>query len=342
MEKITIVGIDLAKNVFQLHATDREGRVVMKKRVARSRLLSTMSQIEPCVVAMEACATSHHWGRELNALGHEVRLIPPVYVKPFVKRQKNDANDAGAIVEAAMRPSMRTVPVKSSEQQSLAMLFRTRELLVMQRTQLVNALRAHLAEHGVIVPGGRRSVDPFIRALEDTANNLPDAVREVGSLYLDRIAQTASEIAALERHIEEHSREHEVAQRLRTIPGVGPVAAMAIEAFAPALETFQRGRDFSAWLGLVPRQHSSGGKQRLGRTSKTGQRDIRRLLISGAMSVIHWKGRNGGKPGSWLARMLPSKPRMLIAIALANKLARIVWAVMTRKEVYRDPEGAVC
>lgn len=234
MEKITIVGVDLAKNVFQLHAADREGRAVMKKRVARSRFLSVMSQIEPCVVAMEACATSHHWARELNALGHEVRLIPPIYVKPFVKRQKNDANDAEAIVEAAMRPSMRTVPVKSREQQSLAMLFRTRELLVMQRTQLVNALRAHLAEHGVIVPGGRRSVDPFIRALEDTANNLPSSVREVGNLYLDRLARTASEIAALERRIEEHSRMHEVAQRLRTIPGVGPVTAMAIEAFAPA------------------------------------------------------------------------------------------------------------
>jgi len=179
------------------------------------------------------------------------------------------------------------------------------------------------------VPGGRRSVDPFVRALEDTANNLPDPVREVDSLYLDRITQTASEIAALERRIEEHSRKHEVAQRLRTIPGVGPVTAMAIEAFALALETFQRGRDFSAWLGLVPRQHSSGGKQRLGRTSKMGQRDIRRLLISGAILLIHWMGRNGGKPGSWLTRMLPNKPRM-------------VWAIMTRKEVYRDPEGTVC
>lgn len=342
MEDITIVGVDLAKSVFQVHATDSDGRGVIRKRLPRTRFLSFMSQVRPCVVAMEACATSHHWARELTALGHDVRLIPPIYVKPFVKRQKNDANDAEAIAEAAMRPSMRTVPVKSPEQQALAMLFRTRELLLTQKTQLVNALRAHLAEHGVIVAGGRRSIDPFIRVLDDVTNALPPGVRKVGAIYLDRIARTAGEIEDLERQIDEQAKEHEMAQRLRTIPGVGPVTAMAIEAFAPAMESFARGRDFSAWLGLVPRQHSSGGKQRLGRTSKMGQRDIRRLLISGAMSIIHWRGRNGGKPGSWLARMLACKSRMLIAIALANKLARIIWAIMTRKDVYRDPVGAVC
>lgn len=342
MEEITIVGVDLAKSVFQIHAANAEGRVINRNRLPRARFLCFMSQIKPCVVAMEACATSHYWARELTALGHNVRLIPPIYVKPFVKRQKNDANDAEAIVEAAMRPSMRTVPVKSPEQQGLAMLFRTRELLLTQKTQLVNALRAHLAEHGVIVAGGRRSIDPFIRVLDDVTNTLPHVVRKVGATYLDRIARTAGEIEDLERQIDEQAKKHEMAQRLRTIPGVGPVTAMAIEAFAPAMESFARGRDFSAWLGLVPRQHSSGGKQRLGRTSKMGQRDIRRLLISGAMSIIHWRGRNGGKPGSWLARMLACKSRMLTAIALANKLARIIWAIMTRKDVYRDPAGAVC
>jgi transposase len=342
MKKFTIVGVDLAKNVFQLHAAGAEDGPIVKKRLSRNQFLVFMSQIEPCKVAMEACATSHHWARELTALGHDVQLIPPIYVKPFVKRQKNDANDAEAIVEAALRPSMRTFPVKSKEQQALAMLFRTRDLLVMQRTQLVHALRAHLAEHGVAVRGGRRSIEPFIKALDDRLNGLPDQVREIGALYLDRIGQTAKEIETLECRIDAEADEREMTRRLRTIPGVGPITAMAVEAFAPAMETFARGRDFSAWLGLVPRQHSSGDKQRLGRTSKMGQRDIRRLLISGAMLIIHWKGCNGGKPGSWLARMLSRKPRMVIAIALANKLARIIWAMVTHRTDYRDPAGAVC
>ena len=255
MEEITIVGVDLAKSVFQIHAANADGRAIVRKRLPRARFLSFMSLIKPCVVAMEACATSHHWARELTALGHDVRLIPPIYVKPFVKRQKNDANDAEAIVEAAIRPSMRTVPVKSPEQQALAMLFRTRELLLTQKTQLMNALRAHLAEHGIIVAGGRRSIDPFIRVLDDLTNTLPDVVRKAGALYLDRIARTSGEIEALERQIDEHANEHEMAKRLRTIPGVGPVTAMAVEAFAPGMESFARGRDFSAWLGLVPRQH---------------------------------------------------------------------------------------
>ena len=180
MDEVAIVGVDLAKSVFQVHASNSDGRAVTRKWLPRTRFLSFMSQIKPCVVAMEACATSHYWARELIALGHEVRLIPPIYVKPFVKRQKNDANDAEAIVEAALRPAMRTVPVKSPEQQALAMLFRTRELLLTQKTQLLNALRAHLAEHGVIVAGGRRSIDPFIRVLEDMTNPLPDVVRKVG------------------------------------------------------------------------------------------------------------------------------------------------------------------
>lgn len=341
MEEITIVGVDLAKNVFQIHAANAEGRAIVRKRLPRTRFLAFMSALAPCIVAMEACATSHYWAREVGALGHDVWLIPPIYVKPFVKRQKNDANDAEAITEAALRPSMRTVAVKSPEQQALAMLFRTRELLLVQKTQLVNALRAHLAEHGVIVSGGRRSVAPFIKALENT-EALPDVVRKTGAFYLNRIARTSSEIEGMEEQIDAHSREHDRVQRLRTIPGVGPITAMAVEAFAPAMESFARGRDFSAWLGLVPRQYSSGGKQRLGKTSKMGQRDIRRLLISGAMSIIHWKGRAGGKPGSWLARMLARKSRMVTAIALANKMARIIWAILTRKDVYRDPAGAVC
>jgi len=246
MKKFAIVGVDLAKNLNQLHGADAEGRATLKKRLARSRFLAFMAEIEPCKIAMEACATSHHWARELTALGHKVCLIPPIYVKPFVKRQKNDANDAETIVEAAMRPSMGTVPIKSKEQQALAMLFRTRQLLVSQRTQLVHALRAHLAEHGVTVRGGRRSLEPFIKALDDQMNDLPDQVREISFLYLERRARTAREIEALESHIDEEAGKHEMTQRLRTIPGVGPVTAMTVEAFAPAMETFARGRDFSA------------------------------------------------------------------------------------------------
>ena len=342
MEKVSIVGVDLAKSVFQVHGSAGDGRVLFRKKLSRTQFLHFMSKLEPCIVAMEACATANHWARALADQGHDIRLIPPIYVKPFVKRQKNDANDAEAIVEAASRPAMPTVPVKSSEQQARAMLFRTRELLVMQRTQLVNALRAHLAEHGVIVAGGRRVLEPFARALETQANGLPDLVREIGSVYLDQLARVAECISGLEGRIEEQAGESGLVQRLRTIPRVGPVTAMAIEASAPSMEVFRRGRDFVAWLGLVPRQHSSGGKQRLGRTSKMGQRDISRLLITGAMSVIHWKGRDGGRAGSWLARMLSRKPRMLIAIALANKLARIIWAIITRRESYRDPAGVVC
>lgn len=255
MEEITIVGVDLAKNVFQIHAANSEGRAIVRKRLPRTRFLIFMSGLSPCVVAMEACATSHYWARELRALGHEVRLIPPIYVKPFVKRQKNDANDAEAITEAALRPSMRTVPMKSSEQQALAMLFRTRELLLAQKTQLVNALRAHLAEHGVIVSAARRSIAPFIKALENT-QALPDLVRTTGAFYLDRITRTVGDIKAMEQQIDAHAREQDTAQRLRTIPGVGPITSMAVAAFPlrwrvlPEAEISRPGSDLS--LGNTP------------------------------------------------------------------------------------------
>jgi transposase len=222
------------------------------------------------------------------------------------------------------------------------MLFRTRELLVAQRTQLVNALRGHLAEHGVIVATGLGNVERLAAALRDDASALHDLVRDLGKVYLSQIEQVSGQIAALERRISVAARDSDVVRRLQHVPGIGPICAMAVETFAPAMQTFQRARDFAAWLGLVPRQHSSGGKQRLGRTSKMGQRDIHRLLIVGARSVVHWKGRGGGRPGSWLARMLAKKPKMLVAIALANKMARTIWAMLVRNENYRDPKGAVC
>jgi transposase len=340
MNEVSIVGVDLAKQVFQVHGAAADGRVLFRKRLSRPQFAKFMAALPRCVVAMEACGTAHYWGRELAGHGHDVRLIPPVYVKPFVKRQKNDAADAEAVAEAALRPTMRSVAVKTAGQQAQAMLFRTRDLLVGQRTQLSNALRGHLAEHGIVLAKGIGNIDRLATRLEE--EGLPDPVRGLGRLYLDRIAGLSAEIDKLDGRIADAAKQSDVARRLQTMPGIGPVCAMAIATFAPDMREFRRARDFSAWLGLVPRQHSSGGKQKLGRMSKMGQRDIRRLLIVGAMSVVRWRGRDGGKPGSWLSRMLARKPRMLVAIALANKMARMVWAMLSRNEDYRDPVGAVC
>ncbi|EGL64064.1 transposase IS116/IS110/IS902 family protein [Agrobacterium sp. ATCC 31749] len=340
MEEVSIVGVDLAKQVFQVHGAAADGRVLFRKKLSRLQFPKFMAALPPCVVAMEACGTAHYWGRELAGFGHDIRLIPPVYVKAFVKRQKNDAADAEAIAEAAMRPTMRTVAVKTSNQQARAMVFRTGDLLVGQRTQMVNALRGHLAEHGVIVGKGLGNVERLSTLV--TSNNLPELVESMSRLYLRQIAQLHEEIDQIDRCIAAEARQSDVVQRLQKVPGIGPICAMAITAFAPSMEEFRSGRDFAAWLGLVPRQHSTGGKQKLGRTSKMGQRDIRRLLIIGAMSVVHWKGRGGGKPGSWLSNMLARKPRMLVAIAMANKMARVIWAMLARNEDYRDPTEAVC
>lgn len=340
MEQVSIVGVDLAKQVFQVHGAAADGRVLFRKKLSRLQFPKFMAALPPCVVAMEACGTAHYWGRELAGFGHDIRLIPPVYVKAFVKRQKNDAAEAEAIAEAAMRPTMRTVAVKTSNQQARAMVFRTRDLLVGQRTQMVNALRGHLAEHGVIVGKGLGNVERLSTLV--TSNNLPELVQSMSRLYLRQIAQLHEEIDQIDRCIAAEARQSDVVQRLQKVPGIGPICAMAITAFAPSMEEFRSGRDFAAWLGLVPRQHSTGGKQKLGRTSKMGQRDIRRLLIIGAMSVVHWKGRGGGKPGSWLSNMLARKPRMLVAIAMANKMARVIWAMLARNEDYRDPTEAVC
>jgi transposase len=342
MDEVSIVGVDLAKQVFQVHGAASDGRVLFRKKLSRPQFVRFVAALPRCTVAMEACGTAHHWGRELAQLGHDVRLIPPIYVKPFVKRQKNDAADAEAVAEAALQPTMRTVPVKTSEQQARAMLFRTRELLVGQRTQLVNALRAHLAEHGVIAAKGMGNVERLAALARNEAAPLPELVRDLSEIYLGQIARVSEEIGALQRRIAVEARESPVVRRLQKMPGVGPICAMAVETFAPPMEGFQRGRDLAAWLGLVPRQHSSGGQQRLGRTSKMGQRDIRRLLILGAMAVVRWRSRDGGRPRSWLAGMLARKPKMLVAIALANKMARMIWVMLVRHEEYRDPKGAVC
>ena len=337
MEKVSIIGLDLAKNVFQAHGACADGSVAFRRKLTRSKLLEFFAAQPHCVVAMEACASAHHWAREIGALGHEVRLIAPIYVKPFVKRQKNDMADAEAIAEAASRPTMRFVAVKSVEKQAAAMAFKTRDLLVRQRTQTINALRGHLAEYGVVAPNGPAHVGRLAQALEGPNSRLPAPVVALCQMLHARIAALAEQIGLLDKELRDRARRDDTAARLMTIPGVGVICATAIEALAPPPESFAKGRDFAAWLGLTPRQHSSGGKTRLGGTSKMGQRDLRRLLISGAMTVVRWASRRGAPEGSWLARMLAKKPRLVVAVALANRIARIAWALMAKGGIYRAP-----
>ena len=339
MSDINIIGIDLAKQVFQLHGANADGSVAFRKKLSRAHLMPFLADQSHCTVAMEACATAHCWGREICQLGHEVKLIPPQYVKPFVKRQKNDRADAEAITEAASRPTMQFVEIKTAEQQSRAMLFRTRQMLVGQRTQTINALRGHLAEYGVIGPKSKAGLNKLIAALNDEGIDLPDLVRSTAQIYLEHISILSEKISDLTTTMKETVKSSDKISRLTSMPGVGLQTALAIEAFAPDMSLFKRGRDFSAWLGLVPKQHSTGGKDRLGKVSKMGQKDIRCLLIVGAMSVINATTRFCARKGSWLARMLERKPKLLVAITLANRMARGIWAMLTKKENYRNPEA---
>lgn len=341
MSEIVTIGLDLAKRVFQVHGADGTGHAILRKKLSRDQVLSFFSALPPCMVAMEACGGSHYWGREIALLGHEVRLIPPAYVKPFVKRQKNDAADAEAICEAAQRPSMRFVPVKSEEVQGAASVFRVRELLIRQRTQAINALRGHLTEFGQIAPKGAANISRLIAIVEDPDSHLPTQAVATLRVLIDALTSLDAQITKLNAEIVHRAKENDVARRLMTVPGIGPLIATAIAVLAPPPETFRRGRDFAAWLGLVPRQHSTGGKQRLGATTKMGERSLRRLLIIGANSVIIKRGvHRAACPGSWLAGMLSRKPSMLVRVALANKMARVVWALMIKGESYRAPAVA--
>src|SRR5690242_9526037 len=298
MNQVSTVGLDLAKHIFQLHGADSAGAVVFRKRLRRGQLLAFLATLPPCTVAMEACASAHYWGREIAKLGHTVRLIAPAYVKPFVKRQKNDMADAEAICEAAQRPTMRFVALKSANQQAAAVVFRTRDLLVRQRTQAINALRGHLTEFGVIAAKGLVHTSKLIAALEDPASDLPQAARAILAVLVEELRSLDERIAVLDREIAQHAKENAVARRLMTIPGIGAVTAAALTALAPAADPFRRGRDFAAWLGLTPVQRSSGGKERLGKTSKMGERSLRRLLIIGASAVARWAARKGVPAGS--------------------------------------------
>ena len=333
----TIIGVDLAKRVFQLHATDLTGNVKFRKKLTREQFQNVMSQMSACTVVFEACGSASYWAREMEGMGHRAKLIAPQYVKPFVKRQKNDAADAEAIAIAARQPEMRFVAAKTAEQHSKAVLFRGRQRLVHHRTELVNALRATLYECGHVFPVGIGALKRMDELVKDPSCDLPMLILTECKDMLGQIDETSKRIEGKNATIKTLAAEADSARRLQTMPGVGPMTALAIEAFAPDIEQFKCGRDFSAWLGLVPKQHSSGGKERLGKMSKAGQSDIRRLLIIGAMSRIVGRARHNILPESWIGRMLERKPLMLVAIALANKMARQLWAMLTKNEDYRDP-----
>jgi transposase len=340
MAQATTIGLDIAKQVFQAHGADAAGHMVFRKRLTRTKLLGFFASHPPCLVAMEACAGSHYWGREIGKLGHKVRLIPPAHVKPFVKRQKNDVADAEAICEAAQRPSMRFVPVKSEDQQASSVVFRARDLLVHQRTQCVNALRGHLSEYGYTFAQGITHVPALIDHVEDPNTALPESARSILKILIETFTALEAQIKQLDVEINRRAKAEPVARRLMTIPGVGPISATAITALVPAPESFRTGRDFAAWLGLTPLQKSTGGKQKLGATSKRGERTIRRLLILGASAVIRQACLRGAPARSWLAQMLARKPKMLVTVALANKVARVVWALLVKGGVYRTPAAA--
>ena len=336
MGQAITIGMDIAKQVFQLHGADEAGSVVFRKKITRAKVLVFFGSQPPCVVVMEACGGAHHWAREIVKLGHQVKLIAPKYVKPFVKRQKNDMADAEAICEAAQRPTMRFVAVKSEAAQASGLVFRARDLLVRQRTQIINALRCHLTEHGWVVAKGPAHVAKLIDHVDDPACQLPQVARTILKVMISSLKDLDAQIDLLDREIGKRAKGDQIAQRLTSIPGVGPITATAISALAPPVETFKRGRDFAAWVGLTPLQRSTGGKQKLGATSKMGERTIRRLLIIGASAVVRHAARRA-PDGSWLGRMLARKPRMLVTVALANKMARIVWALLTKGGVYKAP-----
>ena len=330
MEQATTIGIDLAKSVFQVHGVDAEGTTLVKRKLRRAQVLAFFAGLEPCRVGMEACAGAHFWARELQALGHDVRIMPPSYVKPYVKRGKTDAADAEAICEAVTRPTMRFVPVKSAERQAALLDHKTRDFLVRQRTQLVNTIRAHLSEFGIVVAKGIHNVDRLLEA----ATELPDAARPAIDLLSDQLRETQEKIDAVTARIQAAQKSDPLARRLATIPGLGAITASAIAATTPEVDNFRTARDYAAWLGLTPQPHSSGGKERLGRISKAGNRYLRRLLYLGAMAQI--SARRCHRPGDdWLWRMLEKKPVKVVAVALANRMARVVWALIRSGESYQ-------
>jgi transposase len=334
--QVTVVGLDLAKRVFQIHAIDAQGKVVVARSLRRADMLTFFQGLPSCLIGMEACASSHYWGRELTGLGHTVRLMPPAYVKPYVRRQKNDAADAAALAEAVTRPSMRFVAVRTLDNQVVLMRHKVRGQLVAQRTALINALRSHLGEAGVIAAQGvSKARELAARLTDDGETEIPPAVRHALLPLARQIDALGLAIADLDREIRQAQAEDDRARRLASIPGIGPLTATLLAASVPDTTPFATARDFSAYLGLVPKQSSSGGKPKLGGISKMGNRDLRRLLVVGAMAVLRHRNRQEEPLRQWIVRLLAVKPIKLVAVALANKLARIAWAILTKGDSYR-------
>ena len=337
---ISMIGLDTAKTVFQIHGVDETGRAEIRRKLRRNDLIAFFEKQAACTVVMEACGAAHHWARMLTGLGHSVKLIAPEAVKPFVKKgKKNDAADAAAICEAASRPDVKFVPAKSVEQQGILALHAARSLLVKQQTMLANAMRGLATEFGITVPKGIHKLDELM-AVVDADEIMPQQAKQAITGLHDYCTNLSEGIETFEAEIVAHARRDETARRLATIPGIGPITASLIAATVGDITLFKTARQFAAWLGLVPRQSSTGGKTRLGRITKTGNREIRKLLVLGATSMVYRANGWNSAVGAWLRSVLERRPVRLVTIALANKMARIAWAVMTRKEVYR-PKGGV-
>ncbi len=335
---ISMIGLDTAKAVFQVHAVDKEGKAEMRRKVRRDELIPFFEKQETCTVVMEACGAAHHWARMLSALGHDVKLIAPEAVSPFVKKgRKNDAADAAAICEAASRPDVKFVPAKSLEQQGVLALHSARSLLVKQQTMLANAMRGLATEFGLIVPKGLGKLND-LSLLVNQDETFPNKARQAFTCLFDHCCAAAAGLQVFEAEIVAHARHDETARRLATIPGIGPITASLIAATVSDIGLFASARHFAAWLGLVPRQYSTGGKSKLGRITKAGNRDIRRLLVLGATSMASRASQWNSTAGAWTRAVLERRPFRLATVALANKMARIAWALMTRKEVYRSKQ----
>ncbi len=338
MQAVTTIGLDIVKSVFQVHGIDAEGKVIVRRQLKRRYVLSFFEKLQPCLIGIEACASSHYWSRELKALGHTVQLMPPAYVKPYVKRQKNDVTDAEAISEAVTRPNMRFVTTKTPEQQSCLTLHRTRHLFIRQQTSVINAIRAHLAEFGIVAPIGRNGVEQLLGVVADASDKrLPEVARACLAALGAQLRMLKAQILNFDRMITAWHRSNETSKRLDELPGVGPALATALVASIADPKAFRSGRDFSAWVGLVPKQNSSGGKQKLGSISKRGDRYLRSLFTAGALAVIRYAKLPGTRHRPWLTALLARRPTKVAAIALANKIARMAWAMMARGERYREP-----